>query len=129
MSNVIFELEIRGGEIEGEISRFRPGEVLQGSVRIVPETELNARHVYVRLKWRTEGRGDRDEGVISVQDIHQGVMRAETPLYHSFHFKLPDHPWSYAGHYVNIVWEIEALIDLPLARDPRDQKAFILAPD
>lgn len=129
MSDVIFQFEIGGGEMEEDLSRFRPGEVLQGSVRIIPETELNARHVYVRLMWHTEGRGDRDEGVISEQDFHQGIMQAGTPIYHSFHFRLPDQPWSYTGHYVNIVWEVEASIDLPLTRDPRDQKVFILAPD
>jgi hypothetical protein len=129
MSNTSFTFELRGGETSGELTRFLPGEGVQGSVRITPDIDLNARHVYVRLLWHTEGRGDRDEVVITQEDVFQGVLRAGTPVHYTFHFRLPDEPWSYAGHYVSIVWEIEASIDLAFMRDPRDQIAFILAPD
>ena len=129
MSNATFEIEIRGGELEGELMRFRPGDTLQGSVRITPDEDLKARHVYARLQWHTEGRGDRDRDVIEDLDLFQGILRAGSPIYYSFHFKLPEHPWSYAGHYVNIVWEIVTSIDLALARDPQATHPFVLAPD
>ena len=129
MSNASFEMELRGGEGHGSLLRFRPGETLQGSVRITPIGDLQARHVNIRLQWHTEGRGDRDQAVVAEQDVFQGMLSDSTPTYYSFHFKLPDHPWSYAGHYVNIIWEIEVCIDLRLARDPRDQQAFLLVPD
>jgi hypothetical protein len=129
MSSASFEIEIRGGEVDGELVLFRPGETLQGSVRITPDEDLKARHVYVRLQWHTQGRGDRDESIIKEQDLFQGMLRAGTPVYYSFHFRLPEHPWSYAGHYVNIVWEIETSIDLALARDPVANRFFIIAPD
>ena len=81
------------------------------------------------LRWHTEGRGDRDRAVIEDLDLFQGILRAGSPIFYSFHFKLPEHPWSYAGHYVNIVWEIETSIDLALARDPQATHPFVLAPD
>jgi hypothetical protein len=129
MSEASFEIEIRGGEADGELMRFRPGETLQGSVKITPQSDLQARHVFIRLLWHTEGRGDRDQAIVAEQDVFQGVLKAGMPAYHSFHFRLPLQPWSYAGHYINIVWEIGTSIDLAMARDPRAQKAFVLAPD
>ena len=129
MSSATFKFEIHGGEAAGELMRFRPGEILQGSVQITPAADLDARHVYIRLKWHTEGRGDRDEAVLAEQDMFQGMLKAGTPVFYSFHFKLPSEPWSFAGHYVNIIWVIEASVDLALARDLRDQKSFVLAPD
>lgn len=129
MSPASFQIEIREGEQEGELVRFRPGERLQGSVRITPDEDLQARHVFARLRWHTEGRGDRDEAVIAEEDLYQGMLRAGTPVHYSFRFTLPNGPWSYAGHYVNIVWEVDVSIDLALARDLRDQQPFVLAPD
>jgi hypothetical protein len=127
MSAASFEIELRGGETGGALMRFRPGETLQGSVRITPLSDLQARHVYVRLLWHTEGRGDRDQAIITEQDMFQGQLKAGVPVYYSFHFALPQQPWSYAGHYVNIVWEVETTVDLSLARDPRAQQPFVLA--
>ncbi len=129
MSDVEFQIDIRGGEPQGGLVRFRPGETLQGSVRIIPKSDLQARHVFVRLMWLTEGRGDRDQAVIAEQDVYQGELKGGASSYHSFHFLLPDQPWSYAGHYIQIVWAVEVSIDLALTRDPRDQKTFVLAPD
>jgi hypothetical protein len=129
MTTADFQIEILGGEQVGEVMRFRPGETLQGSVRITPDSDLQARHVYVRLLWHTEGRGDRDQGIAAEQDLHQGTLRKGTPTYYTFHFNIPDQPWSYAGHYVNIIWGLTCSIDLALARDPHDEVTFILAPD
>lgn len=129
MSDVEFEIEIRGGEAQGDLVRFRPGETLQGSFRIMPKRDLRARHIFVRLMWQTEGRGDRDKAVVAEQDVFQGELKAGGSTYHSFNFSLPDEPWSYAGHYIQIVWMVEVSVDLALTRDPRDQKTFVLAPD
>ncbi|TFH37816.1 MAG: hypothetical protein E4G99_01440 [Anaerolineales bacterium] len=129
MSEASFQIDIRGGEAHGELMRFRPGETLQGSIVVTPTNDLEARHVNIRLLWYTEGRGDRDRAIITEQDVFQGKLAAGVPAYYSFHFALPQQPWSYAGHYVNIVWVVEAMIDLALAIDPRGQQPFVLAPD
>ena len=129
MSTASFQIDIRGGESDGVLMRFRPGETLQGSVRITPGSDLQARHVYIRLLWHTEGRGDRDQAILADQDVFQGSLIGGVAAYYSFHFSLPHQPWSYAGHYVNIVWEIEASIDVAKARDPRASQPFVLALD
>jgi hypothetical protein len=129
MSETNFEIELRGGEQEGAITRFYPGATLQGSVRITPKVDLSARQINIRLQWHTEGRGDRDQAVVAEELIRNGDLNAGVSSYHSFQFRLPDRPWSYAGHYINIIWEVEVAIDLPMARDPRATLAFVLAPE
>ncbi|MEJ2550470.1 MAG: hypothetical protein P8Z42_10845 [Anaerolineales bacterium] len=128
MSKADFEIALQGGEADGVFLRFKPGETMQGSVQVTPQRDMNCRHLLVRLIWQTEGRGDRDHGVGGEIDLFQGKLQAGTPRYHSFHFRLPDEPWSYAGHYINIVWRVEVSIDLAMTVDPRAAKPFILVP-
>jgi hypothetical protein len=128
MAKADFEITIRGGEVEGEFLRFKPGEAMQGSVQVTVQRDMNCRHLFIRLVWQTEGRGDRDRGVVEEVDLYQGHLRAGTPMHHSFHFRLPQEPWSYAGYHINIIWYVEVSIDLAMAIDPKGVKPFILAP-
>jgi hypothetical protein len=128
MDKADLKITIQGGETEGRYLRFKPGETMQGSLQITPRRDINCRHVYVRILWQTEGRGIRDRGVAEELDVFQGKLRAETPIYYSFHFRLPDGPWSYAGYYINIIWLVEISIDLAMATDLKATKLFILAP-
>lgn len=121
------EITLRGGEQVGAIHRYDPGGVVQGSVQITPDSNLNCKHLYVRAQWYTEGRGDKDEGIGAEQDVFQGELREGVPSYYSFHLKLPQDPWSFAGRYVNILWEVEVSIDLPMARDPKASELIIMA--
>lgn len=121
------EITIRGGDEVGGVRRFEPGGVIQGSIQITPDSDLKCKHIFVRALWHTEGRGDKDEGIGVEQDLFQGELRADTPTYYSYHLKLPQEPWSYAGRYVNIIWEVEASIDLAWARDPKIAERIIMA--
>lgn len=128
MATADIEITIRGTQAGESIVHFEPGEPFQGSVKVTPASDLDCRHLYARLVWHTEGRGDRDRGVAAEMDLFQGVLRAGTPTFHTFHFKVPESPWSYAGYYINIIWEVEVSIDLRWARDPKAGQPFILAP-
>lgn len=108
--------------------RFTPGETLKGMVQILPDKNLNCRHLYVRLQWHTEGRGDRDSAVVAEQDLYQGTLSSGMPTYHDFSFTTPRGPWSYSGHYVNIIWEIIVTVDVPMGGDPKATLPFILSP-
>jgi hypothetical protein len=121
------EVTIRGGDDVGGVRRFDPEGVIQGSVRITPDSDLKCKHIFVRARWYTEGRGEKDEGVGAEQDVFQGELRTGVPSYYSFYLKLPREPWSFAGRYVNILWEVEVSIDLALARDPRASELIIMA--
>lgn len=115
-------------DLLGGVPRFDPSSTIRGSVQIVPHSNVNCRHIYVALVWRTEGRGDRDTGVVSQLDIYQGRLDAGVPTYHDFSFTLPRGPWSYAGHYINIIWQILVTIDVPRAKDIHGGLRFILSP-
>ena len=125
---VSFEVRLSGGQPEGDLLRYAPGEEIAGMATIVPDSELRCNHLYVRLQWHTEGRGDRDESTVAQDDIYQGTLTPNAPISHSFRFTLPREPWSFAGHYVNIVWAIQVSIDVPMARDPVHHQPFVLAP-
>jgi len=114
-------------EGEGPLN-FHPGAVVQGYVEILPHEDLQCRHVFARLRWQTEGRGDRDEGVGIEQDLFQGKLQSGLSRTFSFHLVVPDQPWSYAGHYVSIVWALEVMIDLPWSRDLRERMPVVIAP-
>ncbi len=110
------------------VPRFDPGGTVRGSAQIVPHSTINCRHVYIALIWHTEGRGDRDKGVASQLDVYQGRLDAGVPTYHDFNFTLPRGPWSYAGHYINIIWQIVVTLDIPRAKDIHGGLRFILSP-
>jgi hypothetical protein len=122
-------VSIQGGQqAEGGYQHFEPGGDIWGSVTVTPDRDLKCNHLWVRLQWHTEGRGDRDQGRVDEADVFQGTLSANQPVRHDFRFQLPDEPWSFAGHYVNIVWEVVGEIDVPMALDLRGATAFILAP-
>ena len=129
MAEVEFVLSFSPSDSTGQIPVFHPGASIGGTIQVTPQENLNCRHLFARLRWYTEGRGDMDMQVLAEQDLHQGELRAGVPFYSRFQFRLPMQPWSYTGHYVNIIWEVEAVIDLALARDPRAGLRFILAPE
>jgi len=128
MAKADIQIELRGGEVEGGLMRFEPGASLQGTLQVTPEGDIRCNHLYVRLQWRTEGRGDRDEQRVAEVDVFQGTLQAGMPSSDGFHFTLPREPWSYAGHYINIIWEIAVIFSIPLSPDLRYHQPFILAP-
>ena len=123
-----FEVRLSGGQPEGDLLRYAPYDEISGTATIVTDSELTANHLYVRLHWHTEGRGDRDEHTVAEDDIFQGTLSAGVPVTHDFRFRLPPEPWSFAGHYVTIVWAVQISIDVPMARDPVHYQPFIMAP-
>lgn len=128
MSAAMIEIRVDGAG-PGEIAQhFTPGAVVQGSVQITPEGDLNCRHVFARLQWRTEGRGDEDKAIAAEQDLFQGLLPGGLARHYSFNLRLPDRPWSYAGQLVRIVWEVEVSIDVAFARDPSSSAAIVMRP-
>lgn len=122
------EIALRGGEQIHGYQHFEPGDEVRATILLRPDRDMHARHVYVRLQWHTEGRGDRDEGVIDQRDVYQGRLRAMIPESFEVAFRLPEAPWSYIGYYVSIIWTITVEIDLAWARNPKQQQPFVMRP-
>lgn len=128
MAQVNVQITLEGGEIADGWRQYRPGEEVSGTARITPATDIQCNHVTIRAGWHTEGRGDRDGGSAGELDVFQGTLAAGETRAWPFRFTLPREPWSYAGHYVNVVWEVSVDFDVPMARDLHFNERIILAP-
>ncbi|MCS7224725.1 MAG: hypothetical protein NZ959_09260 [Armatimonadetes bacterium] len=113
---------------EGEPIRFQPGQQMLGEVVLRPQKDVTCRHLWVGLRWRTEGRGDFDSEEINRVDLFQGTLRGGTVHSFPFAFALPQQPWSYSGVLVKIIWEISVEVDIPWAINLRHQQPFLLLP-
>lgn len=109
--------------------RYLPGETITGFVDVTTGQDVNCKHLYIRMAWHTEGRGDKDRQMLSEMDVFQGTLYANSPQRFLFTFFAPREPWSYAGKLINIVWAVEVDVDVPWKINPRHEQAFILAPE
>jgi hypothetical protein len=128
MASAEVRVSLKGGVREGGMQRFQPGETVEGSVEVVADGNVKCNHLYVRLQWHTEGRGTQDTGKVSEMDVFQGSLSGGMPSAFPFYFVLPLEPWSYAGYYVSIVWEIHVELDVPWSRNPRHSHPFAMSP-
>jgi hypothetical protein len=128
MAKAEIHVALRGGEKDGDTAHYLPGEKVSGTAQVIPDGDVRCNHLYVRLQWHTEGRGDRDTEKIAEVDVFQGTLNAGVPSVHEFSFALPREPWSYAGHYVNVVWEIAVDVDVPWSVNPRHSQPFVMSP-
>ena len=128
MAKAAIQVSLRGGEDLSGMMRFDPGGRLEGVVQVLPDSNIRAKKVMVQLTWHTEGRGTRAEGTAGQVEIAQGNLVANTPIVQSFAFNLPAEPWSFAGHYINIIWQVEVIVDIPLGVDLHAEQPFVMAP-
>jgi hypothetical protein len=128
MEDADIEVTLSGGEKPGDFWHFQPGSEISGKVRIVPWKNINSRRVLVRLQWHTEGRGTQANGKVDEVVLAQGKLMDGVALSGDFFFTLPLEPWSYAGHYITIIWEVLVIIDIQLASDLVHNERFVMAP-
>lgn len=129
MANATIQITLNGGEqLPGNILRFDPGSLLAGMVQIIPQENINAKGIFVRLGWHTEGRGDQDAAQVAEVALGSGGLTANQPLVQSFNIMLPQAPWSFAGHYINIIWTLKVTIDIAFSPDLNVSQVFVLAP-
>jgi len=129
MAKATIEVKLDGERELGVLKHYLPSEDISGEILIIPDGDIRCKNVSARLQWRTEGRGDRDQGKVDELILAQGTLKAGMPTQYPFHFILSDSPWSYAGHYINIVWEIAVVIDIPFAKDVNYSQPFVMAPE
>jgi len=129
MANATIQITLNGGEmLPGNILRFDPGGLMSGTIQIIPQENINAKGIYVRLQWHTQGRGDQDSAQYAELPMGSGGLTANQPIVQPFNFTLPQQPWSFAGHYINIIWTIKVVIDIAFAPDLNTSQVFVLAP-
>jgi hypothetical protein len=128
MADVTFQWDVRGGEGAEAAKRFDPGAAIEGRLTVTPSADLNCNGVKLRLEWHTEGRGDREGGVSEEAILFTGILPGGQPAAFPFRVKAPEQPWSYAGHYIHIIWELAADIDMPLAVNPKSRHPVVIRP-
>lgn len=128
MADVDIRIVLEDRADEDADSRFEPASVVRGTARLQASDDIDCQRVLASLEWHTEGRGDRDAAIVDSVQLLQGPLRADTPISQSFSFTLPSEPWSYAGYYINIVWEITVTVDVPFAWDINRTKQIVVAP-
>lgn len=104
------------------------GGTISGRVRMTADDMHDCRRLILTVGWHTEGRGDRDSHHITEISLHQGQINPGEEEF-PFRCELPEGPISYAGHLINIVWEVQARLDLAWKIDPKVSRQFYLLPD
>lgn len=88
-----------------------------------------AREIRINLRWRTEGRGDRNSAIVQFLRIPLTQGPPPTATRFPFRFTLPpDGPVSYHGSLIRVLWEIEARVDISWAVDPKAVAPLIVVP-
>lgn len=129
MSQVSFEVDFECHERLLNIPRFAPGSTVHGVYRLTIAKPIRCRSAELRFGWHTEGKGDRDEGIIESRPLSPDALVPGRTLSDRFIFTLPHEPWSYSGHYISIVWSVSVWFDYSLRRDITEHAPFIMAPD
>lgn len=129
MADVSLEINLQDGEPLLDMRRYRPGDTINGTAVVYPNKEINAQHIYIRLQWQTAGRGTPFKQKEAELDLFQGTLSAGLPQSYPFQFVVPEQPWSYEGHYIKILWEIELSIALSWTRDPQQTQAILVEPE
>jgi hypothetical protein len=128
MSTVDIRLILDGGQIEHGMHCYQPGSVVSGAVHLMPARDVQCDRAIAKIGWRTEGRGDRDSANIGEVELYRGPLSQNIAVSGRFEFALPDQPLSYVGHYINIIWEIAVVVDVPFARDIKQAEQIVVVP-
>ncbi len=129
MAKADISISINGGEDSFGTKLFRAGQgEIKGSTTIYPDSDVKCKRLLIQLIWYTEGRGTKYHKVVEEIDVFQGTLSAGLPRSYDFQFSVPTEPWSYEGHYINILWAVEVKIDVSWAKDPRQSETFLLQP-
>ena len=110
------------------LARFVAGDAVVGYVEITPAKNIPYKKLSLRIKWRTEGRGDTDEVVWYTVEEPDGTLTAGIMKTLPFSAVLPEEPWSFAGRYITIVWGVDIEVDVAWAINLRHFAPFVLAP-
>jgi len=56
MADAIIQFTLRGGEDEGGLMHYEPGQRVRGTVQLIPDKATSTASTFPRLQWHTEGR-------------------------------------------------------------------------
>lgn len=86
---------------------FTPGSELQVEWTVTPAV-AKALNLKVEVGWRVEGAGRRDQHYSVLFD---GQLEQSRKLRRTADFVLPQHPRSYVGQIIYLIWEVRVTLD------------------
>lgn len=114
--------------LENEEATFHGGDTVRGTVEVRVDEEVQCNGLTVEALWRTRGKGTADRGESIRAELFRGTWQAGMVRRFPFELTLPHGPFTYHGHYLNVVWQIRARADVPWALDPKAEREVALAP-
>jgi hypothetical protein len=87
---------------DNEKINYMPGERISGVLNwnlTKPPVMID-----IDLLWYTEGKGDRDSGVVDKKTINDPPMTGSE----EFSFIAPEAPYSFSGRLISLIWAVEA---------------------
>ncbi|MGF1503929.1 MAG: hypothetical protein GYB64_04045 [Chloroflexi bacterium] len=121
-------ITIKNGRTIDGLQAFLPNEEVRGEAEIIPENDITVDAIRARLVWYTQGRGDRDMGVVDTVTGPSGFLTGGVPVRMDFTLRLPSAPWSYAGQLITLVWAVQIVVDRDRGLDYDDDQPIIMTP-
>jgi hypothetical protein len=124
--DVDVELTLQGGEVEEGGRRYEPGSSIQGWARLTPNGTIACRRVTAHLEWHTESQGRPERDRADEVELLRGPLSGSVTQ--RFTLTAPWQPWSYTGYYINIVWQVGVVADIPHWGDIGVEEIILIAP-
>ena len=115
-------------QLDQPSAAYHPGDEITGRVEVLVDADCRCDGLSVALGWHTHGKGNDRERDIATDSIFAGEWRAGGRNSYPFSFTVPDGPFTYHGHYLNVDWRVRARADIPWALDPKAEAEIGLSP-
>lgn len=104
---------------------YRPGETITARILVSAPRAIKCKQLTAKLRFFAHGSGNAHQKVVEEKALYAGEF---SPGQHEYtvQFVLPYGPYSYAGHYMNLDWEVQAYLDIPWALDKKGATQFSL---
>ena len=102
-----------------------PGETITARILVSAPRAIKCKQLTAKLRFFAHGSGNAHQKVVEEKALYAGEF---SPGQHEYtvQFVLPYGPYSYAGHYMNLDWEVQAYLDIPWALDKKGATQFSL---
>ncbi len=115
-------------EIDEPDRQYAPGDTVSGEVTVMVNSDCRCNALKVELCWQTHGRGNYASAVSALDIPFQGEWVFDSEHRYPFEFTVPNGPYSYHGHLLNVDWYVRVSADIPWAIDPRSMADFLVGP-
>lgn len=108
--------------------RYRFGDEVTGKVILRNGSGETISKVWLTRHWRTHGKGNRDKGGEETETLmeERSTLPAGEQREFAFHFRAPDGPASYHGHFLNVDWYLTARAKGGGPGSFKDEQDFLL---